>query len=432
MTPRTAAGEAATAEVDRLKAQVKKMAREAAVAKHNLRDLEQRLRTKTAEVALWKRRCLERREQRTEPRVAARRRSAHDPDDWESNDDDESEAGNNDDDSERSDYGIDVDDDDIEILDEEKAPCTPPLRRSTRRAGVEASLPSVIDLTVTSPPQRPTRRLEPQVAPDARVLTPAGASVTPSTPDPVPVSGRPSKRRAAAAVTPHPPKRRRGHFRGGVIKPYTPRNSEPKTAAANKKLPGYKRACTPTRTGLRKDGPVEPIELPLATSRRATRPAPQAATPASTRSAAAAIFTPPPMARPTRPPPRARMPPPETLLSAEETQRRQAARESLLQQLHDLMQRFGNGHDTPQTPATLWTSRAPQVLACLPTQSWPRDPCVAHSCIVCQEEYARGDFVVTLPCAHLFHHACAKPWILENNECPLCKIPIHDASRDAE
>ena len=45
-------------------------------------------------------------------------------------------------------------------------------------------------------------------------------------------------------------------------------------------------------------------------------------------------------------------------------------------------------------------------------------------CIFCQDEYAEGDSVRTLPCAHAFHAACVDEWLRANDSCPMCKRPV--------
>ncbi|KAF0694688.1 Aste57867_14458 [Aphanomyces stellatus] len=72
-----------------------------------------------------------------------------------------------------------------------------------------------------------------------------------------------------------------------------------------------------------------------------------------------------------------------------------------------------------------WQEKAIHVLSRLPTQRWQGLPEGENSmCIVCQDEYKPNDHVLTLPCAHMFHYDCVQGWIQDNNECPMCKMPI--------
>ncbi|KAG9457603.1 hypothetical protein H6P81_002111 [Aristolochia fimbriata] len=42
-------------------------------------------------------------------------------------------------------------------------------------------------------------------------------------------------------------------------------------------------------------------------------------------------------------------------------------------------------------------------------------------CAVCRENLVIGDKMQELPCKHLFHPNCLKPWLDENNSCPICR-----------
>ncbi|XP_078159648.1 uncharacterized protein LOC144555254 isoform X1 [Carex rostrata] len=43
------------------------------------------------------------------------------------------------------------------------------------------------------------------------------------------------------------------------------------------------------------------------------------------------------------------------------------------------------------------------------------------SCVVCMEEYEKGDKMGTLRCEHHFHTGCIKNWLQMKNSCPVCK-----------
>ena len=46
-------------------------------------------------------------------------------------------------------------------------------------------------------------------------------------------------------------------------------------------------------------------------------------------------------------------------------------------------------------------------------------------CTVCLSEIEDEDEVYRLPCSHLFHTDCIKPWITEvSNKCPICRVEI--------
>ncbi|BAF25165.1 E3 ubiquitin-protein ligase AIP2 [Oryza sativa Japonica Group] len=42
-------------------------------------------------------------------------------------------------------------------------------------------------------------------------------------------------------------------------------------------------------------------------------------------------------------------------------------------------------------------------------------------CAVCRESLLVDDKMQELPCKHLFHPPCLKPWLDENNSCPICR-----------
>jgi hypothetical protein len=48
-------------------------------------------------------------------------------------------------------------------------------------------------------------------------------------------------------------------------------------------------------------------------------------------------------------------------------------------------------------------------------------PPQADCCAICLSDYAAGDTLRTLPCAHMFHQACVDLWLRRDAHCPLCK-----------
>lgn len=43
-------------------------------------------------------------------------------------------------------------------------------------------------------------------------------------------------------------------------------------------------------------------------------------------------------------------------------------------------------------------------------------------CIICMEEGNKK--FLELKCKHLYHKKCLKKWIIDNNSCPLCRLPV--------
>ena len=53
-------------------------------------------------------------------------------------------------------------------------------------------------------------------------------------------------------------------------------------------------------------------------------------------------------------------------------------------------------------------------------------PCeCSGACSVCLEEM-EDEVCVRLPCAHCFHRACVKPWLLTHDSCPLCRDSLNN------
>lgn len=46
------------------------------------------------------------------------------------------------------------------------------------------------------------------------------------------------------------------------------------------------------------------------------------------------------------------------------------------------------------------------------------------SCTVCHELYRKGEVIRILPCKHVFHYRCLKPWFRSSNVCPLCRLDV--------
>jgi E3 ubiquitin-protein ligase RNF115/126 len=49
-------------------------------------------------------------------------------------------------------------------------------------------------------------------------------------------------------------------------------------------------------------------------------------------------------------------------------------------------------------------------------------------CSICMEDLEIGAEITVLPCDHLFHPDCIKPWLLTHDTCPHCRKPISDHS----
>ncbi|KAF9156816.1 hypothetical protein BG015_000606 [Linnemannia schmuckeri] len=45
-------------------------------------------------------------------------------------------------------------------------------------------------------------------------------------------------------------------------------------------------------------------------------------------------------------------------------------------------------------------------------------------CSVCKDEFAREDNLLQLPCKHIFHEDCIKPWLKVSGTCPTCRFSL--------
>jgi len=45
-------------------------------------------------------------------------------------------------------------------------------------------------------------------------------------------------------------------------------------------------------------------------------------------------------------------------------------------------------------------------------------------CLVCQEEYCKGEYMRQLPCGHCFHKTCVDQWLLSKDFCPYCRTTL--------
>ena len=68
-----------------------------------------------------------------------------------------------------------------------------------------------------------------------------------------------------------------------------------------------------------------------------------------------------------------------------------------------------------------------RAISLLPTKKWRAGPGVegeGDTCCVCSETYKDGDEVTWMPCQHLIHAACLRPWLEATNSCPVCRFEI--------
>lgn len=62
----------------------------------------------------------------------------------------------------------------------------------------------------------------------------------------------------------------------------------------------------------------------------------------------------------------------------------------------------------------------------LPTHAVGENPLPedARQCLICLEDFEKGEKRTILPCLHGFHENCCHKWLKTNGKCPVCKHPI--------
>lgn len=47
-----------------------------------------------------------------------------------------------------------------------------------------------------------------------------------------------------------------------------------------------------------------------------------------------------------------------------------------------------------------------------------------NDCAVCKDKFIEGDNIIEIPCKHIFHPDCIKPWLEEHCSCPVCRYKL--------
>ena len=53
-----------------------------------------------------------------------------------------------------------------------------------------------------------------------------------------------------------------------------------------------------------------------------------------------------------------------------------------------------------------------------------------EKCAVCLMKFENGKTCMKLPCTHMYHSRCIKPWLKKNNTCPNCRSKLPTDNRD--
>ncbi|KAL3944232.1 MAG: hypothetical protein SGBAC_001675 [Bacillariaceae sp.] len=83
----------------------------------------------------------------------------------------------------------------------------------------------------------------------------------------------------------------------------------------------------------------------------------------------------------------------------------------------ELLQAFGNGNENMGA-----SDSEIRALPCKTIEDPTKE--VPQECLICLEDFQRGETRMTLPCLHGFHKGCAQKWLKTNGSCPICKHKI--------
>jgi hypothetical protein len=53
-------------------------------------------------------------------------------------------------------------------------------------------------------------------------------------------------------------------------------------------------------------------------------------------------------------------------------------------------------------------------------------------CIICHDEFSKGDKACQMPCQHLFHADCLNSWLKIRNSCPICRFELETDDKSYE
>jgi len=75
----------------------------------------------------------------------------------------------------------------------------------------------------------------------------------------------------------------------------------------------------------------------------------------------------------------------------------------------------------PTAPTRSTQPPQASLVTCIPGYASSCNPPLL--CAICFDPLDLGGHTETLPCAHTFHRSCLVPWLLEKQQCPLCRTP---------
>ncbi|GAA5813109.1 hypothetical protein MFLAVUS_006578 [Mucor flavus] len=91
-----------------------------------------------------------------------------------------------------------------------------------------------------------------------------------------------------------------------------------------------------------------------------------------------------------------------------------------------LMEQTGGASAPPPAPE--------QVIEALPKRALTdEEKSTETDCAVCKDQFESHEIVIELPCEHIFHDECIKPWLKLNSTCPVCRhsvLPEQESNED--
>ena len=48
----------------------------------------------------------------------------------------------------------------------------------------------------------------------------------------------------------------------------------------------------------------------------------------------------------------------------------------------------------------------------------------SQTCSICINSFAKDEIIKKLPCGHILHRDCVKPWLKVDSRCPVCRFDL--------
>ena len=53
-----------------------------------------------------------------------------------------------------------------------------------------------------------------------------------------------------------------------------------------------------------------------------------------------------------------------------------------------------------------------------------------NKCLICLDEYKKGDELTKIPCNHWFHSKCILTWLDQEYNCPICNFELKEEKEE--